>query len=172
MLAGVLAPELGGDPKYLDVTGINFYHDNQWEFPGGEKIHWHIHPRDKRWVPFHKLIAEAYNRYRRPIFVAETSHVGIGRAEWIREMSDEICLALKNGVPIEGVCLYPIVDRFEWNDPSHWHNSGLWDYDIQPDGTFVRVLNEEYAAELRRSQEKVRVTLDEIHATAAARAGG
>jgi len=44
------------------------------------------------------------------------------------------------------------MDRFEWNDPSHWHNSGLWDYDIQADGTFRRVLNREYAEELVRSQ--------------------
>lgn len=155
MLSGALCPELGGHPKYLDVVGVNFYHDNQWEHPGGEKIAWHIHPRDPRWVPCHRLLAEAYERYRRPIFIAETSHVGVGRAEWIREMTDEILIALVQGVPLEGVCLYPIVDRFEWDDPSHWHNSGLWDFSIQPDGTFVRVLNEEYARELRRSQARV-----------------
>ena len=44
------------------------------------------------------------------------------------------------------------MDRFEWNDPTHWHNSGLWDYRIDADGTFHRVLNEEYAAEFVRSQ--------------------
>jgi len=62
-------------------------------------------------------------------------------------------------VPLEGVCLYPILDRFEWNDPTHWHNSGLWDYDITSDGTFRRVLNEPYAEELRRSQKRVADTL-------------
>lgn len=162
MLAGRLAPELGGNLKYLDVLGVNFYHDNQWEHPGGEKIHWHIHPRDPRWVPFSRLLAEAYGRYRRPIFVAETSHVGVGRAEWIHEMTDEVCLALERGVPLEGVCLYPILDRFEWNDPSHWHNSGLWDCAHTADGTFKRVLNEEYAAELRECQRRVEAAL---HAT-------
>jgi beta-glucosidase/6-phospho-beta-glucosidase/beta-galactosidase len=159
MLAGLQAPELGGHPKYLDIMGVNFYHDNQWEHPGGEKIHWHIHPRDPRWVPFSSLLADAYARYRLPIFIAETSHVGVGRAEWIRELSQEICLALERGVPLEGVCLYPILDRFEWNDPTHWHNSGLWDYDITSDGTFRRVLNEPYAEELRRSQKRVADTL-------------
>jgi beta-glucosidase/6-phospho-beta-glucosidase/beta-galactosidase len=165
MLAGRIAPELGGHPKYLDVLGVNFYHDNQWEHPGGEKIHWHIHPRDERWVPFNRLVAEAYERYRRPIFVAETSHVGVGRAEWIREMTDEVCLALERGVPVEGVCLYPILDRFEWDNPRHWHNSGLWDYDRRPDGRFVRVLNEEYAAELRRCQARIEGTLQSISVT-------
>ncbi len=168
MLSGLREPELGGHPKYLDITGVNFYHDNQWEHPGGRKIHWHIKPRDPRWVPFHKLIADAYRRYRRPIFIGETSHVGSGRAEWIREMTDEICKALQNGVPIEGVCLYPILDRFEWDDPSHWHNSGLWDYDIQADGTFRRVLNAEYASELRLCQERVASVLHALAPAASA----
>lgn len=155
MLAGRLCPELGGNPRYLDIVGVNFYHDNQWEQPGGRKIAWHIHPRDSRWVPFHLLIKEVYNRYRRPIFVAETSHVGSGRAEWIRELTDEVVRAINVGVPIEAVCLYPIVDRFEWEDPTHWHNSGLWDYSIDSQGNFRRVLNEEYAAEFRRSQARL-----------------
>jgi len=160
MLAGERLPELGGSPERLDIIGVNFYHDNQWEYPGGRKIHWHIRPRDSRWVPFHRLIAGVYERYRRPIFVAETSHVGVGRAEWIREMTDEVCLAIEAGVPIAGICLYPILDRFDWDDPSHWHNSGLWDYDIQADGSFRRVLNEVYAAELRLCQGKVRRVLE------------
>jgi beta-glucosidase/6-phospho-beta-glucosidase/beta-galactosidase len=152
MLSGAIAPELGGRPEYLDVMGANFYHDNQWEHPGARRVAWHIHPRDPRWVPFHQLLLNAYQRYRRPIFVAETSHVGSGRAEWIREMTQEIALAVDAGVPVEGVCLYPIIDRFEWEDPSHWHNSGLWDLEADADGNLVRVLNDEYAAELWRSQ--------------------
>ena len=155
MIAGSRNPELGGAPAYLDIVGVNFYHDNQWEVPGGEKIHWHIHPRDPRWVPFHLLLKEAYERYRRPILIGETSHVGEGRAEWIREMTDEVLLAITAGVPLEGICLYPIIDRFEWENPAHWHNSGLWDFRHLPDGTFERVLNADYAAELRRSQMRL-----------------
>jgi beta-glucosidase/6-phospho-beta-glucosidase/beta-galactosidase len=152
MIAGHLAPELGGQPRYLDITGVNFYHDNQWEVPGGRKLAWHVHPRDPRWVPLHRLLGDAYARYRRPILIAETSHVGAGRAEWIRELTDEVLIAIDRGVPLEGICLYPIIDRFEWDNPSHWHNSGLWDYAQEPDGTFRRVINEPYAAELLRSQ--------------------
>jgi beta-glucosidase/6-phospho-beta-glucosidase/beta-galactosidase len=152
MILGRSQPELGGHPRYLDIVGVNFYHDNQWEVPGGRKIHWHLKPRDPRWVPFNELLRRAYERYRRPIIIGETSHVGSGRAEWIRELTDEVLLAIKAGVPLEGICLYPVMDRFEWNDPTHWHNSGLWDYKIEPDGTFRRVLNEEYAAEFLRSQ--------------------
>jgi hypothetical protein len=146
---------LGGHPRYLDVIGVNFYHDNQWEHPGARRIAWHIHPRDSRWVPFHRLFKDAYDRYRKPIFVGETSHVGSGRAAWLREMADELCLAIAAGVPVEGVCLYPIIDRFEWEDPSHWHNSGLWDFVPDEHGTLQRVLNDEYAAELWHSQLKL-----------------
>jgi len=152
MLSGALEPELGGHPRYLDVMGVNFYHDNQWEHPGGRKIAWHVHPRDPRWRPFHQLIAEVYRRYHRPIFVGETSHVGSGRAEWLREMTTEVCLAIEGGIPIEAVCLYPIIDRFDWDDPTHWHNSGLWDLVSDVDDCYRRVLNDEYAAELWNSQ--------------------
>jgi beta-glucosidase/6-phospho-beta-glucosidase/beta-galactosidase len=152
MLSGAMAPELGGHPKYLDVLGVNFYHDNQWEHPSGTRIPWNVHPRDSRWMPFHQLLRAVYERYRRPIFVAETSHVGVGRAEWLREITSELELAIDQGVAVEGACLYPIIDRFEWDNPSHWHNSGLWDFERGADGHYVRVINEPYAAQLRRSQ--------------------
>jgi hypothetical protein len=58
MLAGIRDPDLGGRAQYLDIMGVNFYHDNQWKHPGGEKIHWHIWPRDDGWTPFSVLIAE------------------------------------------------------------------------------------------------------------------
>ncbi len=155
MITGRSQPELGGNARYLDIIGVNFYHDNQWEVPGGRKIAWHFQPRDPRWVPFSQLIRGAYDRYTRPIIIAETSHVGSGRAEWIRELTDEVLIAVRAGLPLEGICLYPIIDRFEWNNPVHWHNSGLWDYHIETDGTYRRVLNEHYASEFLRSQRRL-----------------
>lgn len=172
MIAGRRDADLGGREDLLDVIGVNFYHDNQWEVPGGEKIAWHVHPRDPRWVPFHRLVAEAYQRYTRPIFVGETSHVGVGRAAWIREMTDEVCLALDAGVPLEGVCLYPIIDRFEWDDPGHWHNSGLWDLQREADGTLRRVICAPYAEELARCQARVAATLARVQSAEDSYASG
>jgi hypothetical protein len=40
----------------------------------------------------------------------------------------------------------------DWNDKSRLHNSGLWDLAKRQDGTFERVLHEEYANELLHSQ--------------------
>jgi len=155
MIVGCQQPELGGAPRYLDILGLNLYHDHQWDVSNGESLAWHARPRDSRWIPFNQLVRHAYDRYRRPIIISETSHVGVGRADWIREVTDEMVLAMQQGVPLEGICLYPIMDRFEWNDSNHWHNSGLWDYALEQDGTLRRVLNEPYATELRNSQARL-----------------
>jgi hypothetical protein len=151
MIAGVRDPDLGGHPRYLDVMGVNFYHSNQWEYPD-QRLRWEDSPRDPRWIPFHQLLAELHDRYKRPLFVGETSHIGVGRAAWIREITAELWAACSLGIPLEGVCLFPILDRSDWNDPTHWHNSGLWDLARLPNGTLKRVLSGEYAEEVRRSQ--------------------
>jgi len=152
MIAGKVRPELGGDPKYLDIIGVNYYHSNQWELPD-VRLPWEDNPLDDRWLPFYKLLDRVYKRYERPIFVAETSHFGIGRPRWIREIAWEVYQARRYGTPIEGICIYPILDRYDWGDSTHWHNSGLWD--LMPDeaGSLRRVLNEEYAGALRCSQK-------------------
>jgi UDP-galactopyranose mutase len=71
MLSGVVKPELGGHPRYLDIIGVNYYHANQWEYPD-DRLRWEHTPRDERWIPFSVLVADVHRRYRRPMFVAET----------------------------------------------------------------------------------------------------
>jgi beta-glucosidase/6-phospho-beta-glucosidase/beta-galactosidase len=150
MLAGGLEPSLGGHPRYLDIIGVNFYHANQWEYPD-QRLRWEDTPRDRRWVPLRHLLSEVYDRYGRPMFLSETSHFGAGRGRWIREVADEVRHARDMDVPVEGICIYPIIDRPDWDDPGHWHNSGLWDLRAGPADRLERVLCEEYAEELRRA---------------------
>ena len=150
MLCGSLEPQLGGAPHYLDIIGANYYHDNQWELHTAKRLHWHL--RDPRRIPFSRMLEETYERYHRPLLIAETSHVGVGRGEWITEIAQEASRALEQGVPLEGICLYPILDRPDWEDLTHWHNSGLWDFVPGADGTLHRVLNEPYAHELHMAQ--------------------
>jgi beta-glucosidase/6-phospho-beta-glucosidase/beta-galactosidase len=150
MLAGGLEPSLGGHPRYLDIIGVNFYHANQWEYPD-QRLRWEDTPRDRRWVPLRHLLSEVYDRYGRPMFLSETSHFGAGRGRWIREVADEVRHARDMDVPVEGICIYPIIDRPDWDDPDHWHNSGLWDLRTGPADRLERVLCEEYAEELRRA---------------------
>jgi beta-glucosidase/6-phospho-beta-glucosidase/beta-galactosidase len=153
MITGQMDPGLGGQPKYLDIMGINYYHSNQWEHPD-LRLRWEDDPRDDRWVPLHRLLAEVYSRYRRPLFIGETSHFGAGRGPWLREIADEVKTAIRNGVPLEGITLYPIIDRPDWDDLDHWHNSGLWDLVPDEHGVLKRVLNEDYAAVFREILQK------------------
>jgi hypothetical protein len=155
MLCGRLAPELGGDPKYLDIVGVNFYHVNQWEHAASQ-LTWNHNMRDPRWIPFHRLLRECHQRYGRPLVVTETSNVGQERAPWICDIANETRLALNNGLPLEGVCLYPIVDRPDWDDLNWWHNSGLFDVHRDGDGVLHRRHCAEYLEEFRRAQRLIR----------------
>ncbi len=156
MLIGRAHPDLGGNPKYLDIMGLNYYASNQWEVPGGKKLRWAFEPLDDRWKPLYLLLEEVYRRYHRPLFIAETSHYGAGRAAWINEIAGETRQARKRGVPIEGVCLYPILDRFDWNHPRHWHHSGVFDMvrNRRP-GDYRRVLNPEAGEALAAARKSL-----------------
>jgi beta-glucosidase/6-phospho-beta-glucosidase/beta-galactosidase len=143
MIAGRSAPELGGAEKYLDVVGVNYYHANQWEHGRG-RLRWEDEPRDPRWIPFDRFLSDVWARYSRPLFVSETSHFGAGRPRWIREIGRSVRDAMCSGIPVEGICLYPILDRYDWENREHWHNSGLWDIEHRSSG-LERVLNAEYA---------------------------
>jgi glycosyltransferase involved in cell wall biosynthesis len=152
MLAGTLEPELGGSRRLLDIVGAHYYHGNQWE-QGGEVLHWHL--RDPRRAPLSQLLGELHARYRRPLALLETGHVGAGRAQWIEEIADEVVAAERRGVPVEGVCLYPAIDRPDWTDLDQWHHSGLWDLVREADGSLRRELNADYAKALRRCQRRL-----------------
>jgi beta-glucosidase/6-phospho-beta-glucosidase/beta-galactosidase len=122
MLAGRLWPQLGGNPNYLDIIGANYYVHNQWVYNGN-----FIERDDPRYRPLHQLLADLYRLNGKPIFIAETGIEDDRRPEWLRYVVDEVIAALEAGIPIEGICLYPIVNHPGWEDERHCHN-GLWDY--------------------------------------------
>lgn len=126
MIAGRLEPDLGGSPDALDLIGVNHYHNGQWEVVTEKRLHWHL--ADPRRRALSHLLSDVWRRYRRPIMLSETSHIGEGRAAWIDEVAREVQQALDDGVPVHGICLYPIFDRPDWERADHWHHSGLWDH--------------------------------------------
>jgi beta-glucosidase/6-phospho-beta-glucosidase/beta-galactosidase len=111
ILCGAKEPELGGAPDYLDIIGLNYYPDNQW-YHGGSTIPMGHHA----YRPLHTLLEEAHRRYRRPLLIAETGAEGCGRSSWFHYVCSEVHAALDAGVPIKGVCLYPIVDYPGWDN--------------------------------------------------------
>lgn len=130
MLCGQADAALGGFAEAVDIVGVNHYHSGQWETGTEQRLHWHL--RDPRRKALADLLQTAWHRYRKPLIVAETSHVGVGRAQWLHEVASQTRLAMARGVPVRGLCLYPLIDRHDWNDATHWHRSGLWDAGERP----------------------------------------
>lgn len=153
MLSGRLAPELGGAPHYLDLVGLNYYHNNQWEHASDARLPWHL--QDPRRQPFSALAGAAWQRYRRPMCISETGHVGAGRGEWLDHMGAQVQACQADGTPLLGVCLYPLIDRPDWQDPDHWHHSALWDIPGARQGNLARVLCEPYAQRLLHWQQAI-----------------
>lgn len=149
MLCGRVEPELGGKPAFLDLIGVNYYIHNQWCIPGGD--HAMIVPSDPRYRHVRDMLAEIYERYERPIVIAETGIEDETRPAWLRYMANEAAAALAAGVPLEGICLYPILNHPGWEDDRHCYN-GLFDY-ANREG--VRDVFLPFAEELRRQQERL-----------------
>jgi hypothetical protein len=61
------------------------------------------------------------------MLLTETSHVGDTRAIWLHELAAEVEVLLDEGIPLRGVCLYPILGMPEWHKPEEWTPMGLWD---------------------------------------------
>lgn len=159
MLLGRKAPELGGTPGAIDWIGVNHYHDAQWEIGSGAWLDWDT--GDMRRRSFSSLLNEAWQRYGLPLVVAETSHVGKGRARWLNDISAQTEAAMGAGAKVEGICLYPAVDRPDWNNQTHWHHSGMWDAiapgndESAPAAPLARKLATDYARALQYWQRRL-----------------
>lgn len=146
MLAGRLLPELGGGPAYLDIVGCNYYCDNQWFYEAGT-----IPMGHHLYRPLHELLAQTFARYGRPLLLTETGAEGSGRASWLHYVVAEARAAMAAGVPVEGICLYPVCDY------PGWENERLCAVGLlgAPDASGHRPVHAPLAEELRRQQETV-----------------
>ena len=120
LLSGRMWPQIGGHERYLDIIGVNYYFNNQW-IHGGPPIDTG-HPLYK---PFSKILTETYARYGKPILIAETGIEDERRGAWFRYVSEQARLAMQAGVPLEAICLYPVVDHPGWDDDRMCHNGLL-----------------------------------------------
>ena len=156
MLCGRHAPELGGEPDMLDVLGINYYWNNQWACDGQwlAPDHWTCEGDplslfDPRHRPLQDLLALVHSRYGRPVFVAETSIEGDQRAAWLDHVGRQVRAALRAGVPVQGICLYPVLSHPGWEDDRYCPN-GLLE---MGEGAGPRPVHAPLATELRRQQQ-------------------
>jgi beta-glucosidase/6-phospho-beta-glucosidase/beta-galactosidase len=114
MLLGIRDPELGGGPWAADALGFNFYPDNQW-IEGGSTIPLGHH----EFRPLSEMLIEAYDRFRKPIFISETGSEKSARSAWFHYVAEEVRDAKARGVPVEGICIYPITAFPGWDDSRH-----------------------------------------------------
>ena len=114
MLSGRTAPELGGSPEWLDALGLNFYSDNQWYLDGST-----IPLGRHDYSPLADMLIETFERYQRPLLITETGGEGSARPAWLHYVCDEVREAIGRGVPVQGICIYPIASFPGWDDERH-----------------------------------------------------
>ena len=130
IVSGRLLPELGGSPAHLDVVGLNYYWTNQWAL-GNEGVP--LADDDPRRLPLADLVRTTWRRYGSEIIITETSALGDARAPWLHELSLMAEVLLGEGVPLHGICLYPILGMPEWHARDQWARMGLWDLEREQD---------------------------------------
>ena len=101
-----------------------------------------------------------------PMIIAETSSTGEMRPRWLRQMTNQCLIAMKAGVDLHGLCIYPVVGMADWNDFG-FVPMGLWDRVGACDGP--RIPHEPTLATLRSLQERVEAPIQRRLARAAAR---
>lgn len=153
-------PEFGGSPEILDIVGTNVYSFGQMEYRESGP-HAPLEPGDERIAPLCDMLDTVWQRYRRPMIIGETSGLGHGRPDWLRDVMGESLAAVRRGMDLQGVCLFPAVDMPDWHT-GQWVGNGICDV-LDGCGDLKRVPNQAYVEELRRWQKELnRVTsLDE-----------
>ncbi len=146
MLSGRAEPELGGSPDLLDIIGVNYYANNQLLLDGPE-----LAGDDARRRSFASLLREVWERYERPLFVSETAEAGDRRAPWLAQITEECVRAIRAGVQVEGITLYPILDYPEWQSGEPML-MGLWG---EADNQGRRPVYAPLLDELHRQQAKI-----------------
>lgn len=120
LVSGRLWPQIGGAPDLLDIVGANYYPTNQW-IHGGPPIGAE-HPLHR---PLADLLFELHARTGQPVLISETGTEGEARGPWLAMVAAEAARARARGVPVEGVCLYPVADHLGWDDDRHCENGLL-----------------------------------------------
>jgi hypothetical protein len=81
--------------------------------------------------------------------ITETSHIGDNRGPWLLEVVQAAETLLREGAPLRGVCLYPILGMPEWHQREIWTPMGLWDPVCHKDPGAGRSVCEPMLAALR-----------------------
>lgn len=150
LLLGRIEPELGGYPEAIDILGLNFYYNNQWIDEGRP-----VFLGDGLYRRFSDLLSDIAARYRLPLYVAETGTEGVFRPYWLRYIGDEVRVAIANGVPVGGICLYPVLSHLGWDDDRHCPNGLFTGFGKDSERLTYEPLATELAEQLQRFEAMV-----------------
>ncbi len=114
MLAGRVATDLGGCDDLLDVLGINYYWNNEWAYEGVFTPLGHLQHK-----PLHEMLYALWQRYDRPIVITETGTEADSMIGWLGYVGAEVRQVRRMGVPVLGICIYPVMDYPGWDDERH-----------------------------------------------------
>lgn len=143
IILGRMCPELGGRENLIDVLGLNYYFNNQW-LETGQILPWPEFERKRN--PFSELLMEVAQRYDFPLIITETGNYGENKSRWMIEVFKECEKAILQGVDLRGICIYPVIDRPDWDDLISYCQCGIWD--ISPLGE--RISNQEFMEVIRQ----------------------
>lgn len=155
IVSGRMCPELGGSEEYLDILGFNYYWNSQWDHGIGPLLWPEI---EVKRTGISALLEMAYLRYQRPLFLSETGHFGEGRALWMEEVTIECQKTLEKGIPLLGACIYPVIDRPDWDDMERYHDCGIWDLN----DTKERVAHLDVVVAILRGREVINSKISEL----------
>ncbi len=125
IILGRICPELGGAENLVDFVGVNYYWDCQWQHNYGP-LPW---PSATR-TPLSEMLDMVYRRYDKPLLLSETGNFGEKRIPWLKEITADCRQAMEMGVDLQAICLYPIVDRPDWDFLENYSQCGVWDLDV------------------------------------------
>jgi beta-glucosidase/6-phospho-beta-glucosidase/beta-galactosidase len=113
-IMGKAEPELGGDPSFVDVVGLNYYPHNQWYWKGPT-----IPMGHHAYRPLADMLLEIAERYGKPLFLSETGAEGSGKPSWLHYVCSEVRDAMGRGADVRGICWYPITAYPGWDNSRH-----------------------------------------------------
>jgi beta-glucosidase/6-phospho-beta-glucosidase/beta-galactosidase len=154
VISGLRYPEFGGSPETIDILGFNNYSFGQMEYGGGGRPNQALKPGDDRVRPLCDLLEEAWFKYKCPCIIAETSGISGGRPDWLNDVVSEGLAAVKRGVDLHGICLFPAVDMTDWHN-GEWLHMGIADVQPLPGGTLKRTPFLPYVQMLQQWQQRL-----------------
>ena len=105
--------------EYTDILGVNFYPDGQVQCVWDERHQcfqrWMLPHADPRRIDCVQMLRLMQARYPgKPFIIAETSQRAGRLLPWLRHMTAEAIQAINEGIPLLGMCWYPVLDVIDW----------------------------------------------------------